>query len=76
MSYRTSALWGRCPKKGKNGRKGRKIGKEGRKKGWKEQMVGRQERKKEGREKRKGGKKITSHPRIAHGQRYPMPCLK
>ena len=21
-------------------------------------------------------KKVTSHPRIAHGQRYPMPCLE
>ena len=21
-------------------------------------------------------KKLTSHPRIAHGQRYPMPCLE
>ena len=20
--------------------------------------------------------KVTSHPRIAHGQRYPMPCLE
>ena len=20
--------------------------------------------------------KTTSHPRIAHGQRYPMPCLE
>ena len=22
----------------------------------------------------KNAKKVTSHPRIAHGQRYPMPC--
>ena len=29
----------------------------------------------EGRKREKEGKK-TSHPRIAHGQRYPMPCLE
>ena len=23
-----------------------------------------------------GRKEETSHPRIAHGQRYPMPCLE
>ena len=25
--------------------------------------------------KLKNAEKVTSHPRIAHGQRYPMPCL-
>ena len=26
--------------------------------------------------KLKNDETVTSHPRIAHGQRYPMPCLE
>ena len=51
---------------GREGRKGKKEEKE------KERGKGKEEKKEE---KRKKGRK-TSHPRIAHGQRYPMPCLE
>ena len=50
-------------------------------------LVGRDGRKERRRKKRKRGRKEgrkeekerereTTHPRIAHGQRYPMPCLE
>ena len=46
----------------------------------KEEEEKEKEEKKEGKEKKndekKKRRKETSHPRIAHGQRYPMPCLE